>query len=371
MRKGIIIAGLALLVFLMWIFWPLFQKVAPTATKVLLHSAPTLQETNGRTNILLLGIGGGSHEGPNLTDTIMLASIDAKNGKVTLISIPRDLWVSDLQEKINAAYADGQDETPARGLILAKSIVGKITGQPIHYGFRIDFQGFVKAINEVGGVDVVVDRTLDDYQYPIEGKEDESCGHTDVEIKDYSKNASDSSALDFFPCRYKHLHFDAGKQHMDGETALEFVRSRHALGIEGSDFARSARQQKVIEGFREKIFSLQTIFNPNRLANLYSILQSSIDTDIKQEEVGLFLRLAPKLRSAKIENAVIDYGDTVAGRAGLLINPPISAIYSFASVLIPRIGDGNFSEIQSYVACEITKGGCKVSDNPVTSGEGQ
>ena len=364
MRKSLIIVCLILVAFLGWLFWPLFEKVAPTATKILLSSAPALQQTNGRTNILLLGIGGGSHDGPNLTDTIMLASIDAKVNKVTLISVPRDLWVPDLHEKINSAYSDGQDQTPPRGLALAKSVVGKITGQPIHYGFRIDFQGFVKAIDEVGGVDVTVDRTLDDYQYPISGKEDETCGHTEDEIKEYTKNASDSSALTFFPCRYKHLHFDPGKQHMDGETALEFVRSRHAAGPEGSDFARAARQQKVIEAFREKIFSLETVFNPNRLANLYTILQTSIDTDIKQEEIGLFLKLAPKLRSAKIENAVIDYGDYITGRPGLLDNAPLSSEYSFSAALIPRVGNGNYSEIQSYVACEITKGSCRVGVTP-------
>ncbi len=366
MRKGFIIVSLILVAFLGWLFWPLFQRVAPTATQVLLHTAPSLASTNGKTNILLLGIGGGTHDGPNLTDTMILASIDVKVNKVTLISIPRDLWVTHLSEKVNAVYADGQDNTPPEGLSLAKSEVGKITGQPMHYAFRIDFQGFVKAVDEVGGVDVTVDRTLDDYLYPIEGKEEETCGHTDAEIKDYSKNASDSSALEFFPCRYKHLHFDPGKQHMDGQTALEYVRSRHALGAEGSDFARSARQQKVIEAFREKIFSLQTIFNPNRLANLYSILQSSIDTDIKQQEVGLFLQLAPKLRSAKIENAVLDYGDAITGRPGLLMNAPLSPTYSYAAALIPRIGDGDFSEIQAFIACEINKGGCKVTATPVT-----
>ncbi len=366
MHKGIIITVLIVVAFVGWISWPLFSQVAPTATRVLLQSTSSLKETNGLTNVLLLGIGGGNHDGPNLTDTMMLANINAKANKVTLVSIPRDLWVSRLSEKINAVYADGQDDTPPDGLSLAKSEVAKIIGQPVHYGFRIDFQGFVKAIDEVGGVEVTVDRTLDDYLYPIEGKENETCGHTDAEIKDYTKNASDSSALAFFPCRYKHLHFDPGKQHMDGKTALEFVRSRHSVGAEGSDFARAARQQKVIEAFRVKIFSLETIFNPNRLANLYNILRNSIDTDIKQEEIGLFLKLAPQLKNAQIENAVLDYGDSLTGRPGLLMNAPYSAQYSYSAALLPRIGDGNFSEIQAFIACEINKGGCKVTDTSVT-----
>lgn len=369
MRKLIPFAIIGILVAILLVkFGPSLSDLFPTATQIItLHHFPTLKETNGKTNVLLLGIGGGSHDGPNLTDTIMLASIDSKANKVTLVSIPRDLWIPDANngngEKINEVYADGQDNQN-RGLLLAKAIVGNVTGQDIHYGLRLDFNGFVRAVNEVGGLDVTVDRVLDDYEYPISGKEDDPCGHTDAEITDYAKNASDSGALDFFPCRYKHLHFDTGLTHMDGETALEFVRSRHGQGSEGSDFARSARQQKVIEAFRNKIFSASTIFNPSVLLNLYGIVKDSIDTDLSQQDIALFLRIAPQLKNATIETAVVDYGDSVQGRAGLLINPPISSDYGFASVLIPRTGSGNFAEIRRYVTCEIAKGKCVVPVTP-------
>src|ERR1035437_8036590 len=125
------------------------------------------QTTDSRVNILLLGIGGGNHDGPNLTDTIMLASIDPKNNKVTLISIPRDLWFPDVNEKINAAYQIGLSK--GGGLLLAEAAVQKITGQSVDYGVRIDFSGFVKAVDEIGGLDVNVDNTFDDYQYPADG----------------------------------------------------------------------------------------------------------------------------------------------------------------------------------------------------------
>ncbi|HYK09100.1 MAG TPA: LCP family protein [Candidatus Eisenbacteria bacterium] len=369
MRKLIpfIILGILALILLIK-FGPVLGDMFPTAAKIVtLNHFPTLKETNNKTNILLLGIGGGSHDGPNLTDTIMVVSLDNKTNKITLISIPRDLWIPDINdgngEKINEVYADGQN-SQNRGLLLAKAVVGKVTGLDIHYGFRLDFTGFVRAVNEVGGLDVTVDRVLDDYEYPISGEEDNPCGHTDAEITEYAKNASDSGALEFFPCRYKHLHFNTGLVHMDGETALEFVRSRHAAGAEGSDFARSARQQKVIEAFRNKIFSASTIFNPGRILNLYGIVKDSIDTDINQQEVALFLRLAPKVKDSTIETAVIDYGDSLQGRSGLLINPPISSEYHFASVLVPRIGSGKYTEIQQYVACEVTKGKCTVSPTP-------
>src|SRR5205085_4690423 len=120
-------------------------------------------------------------DGPNLTDTIIFASIDQNNKKVTLVSLPRDLWIPDLQAKINTIYSDGEDKGKGKGLPQAESAIGKILGQPIHYGFRIDFGGFVKAVDEIGGLDIQVERTFDDYAYPVSGKEDETCRHTNQE----------------------------------------------------------------------------------------------------------------------------------------------------------------------------------------------
>jgi anionic cell wall polymer biosynthesis LytR-Cps2A-Psr (LCP) family protein len=162
--------------------------------------------------------------------------------------------------------------------------------------------------------------------------------------------------LEFFPCRFKLLHVDAGIQHMDGSTALQFVRSRHALGVEGSDFARSQRQAKVISAFKEKVFSVQTILNPVKVVNLYNILKASIDTDIPESQFGDFVDLANKIRGAKVQNAVIDLGDDT--RPGLLTNPPPIADYGYAWVLVPKAGPADYSEIHSFVACNVTNIGC-------------
>ncbi|MDE2590847.1 MAG: LCP family protein, partial [Patescibacteria group bacterium] len=346
---------------LIFVLWILFHTV-PTATKIIFHQNPTIEQTNGMTNILLLGIGGGTHDGPNLTDTIIFASINQKANTITLISIPRDLWVvnGSTGEKVNEAYADGQDNNN-RGLIYTKAVVSHIVGQPIHYAMRIDFGGFVKAVDEVGGVDVTVPEVLDDYHYPIDGNEELPCGHTDDEIKAFVATASaDQQMWDFFPCRYKHLHVDTGIQHMDGITALEYVRSRHGVGDQGTDFARSRRQQQVIEAFRSKVLSAGIILNPSKIINLYNIVKESIDTDIAQEDFGPFIALAQKIRSAKIHSVVIDYGDIATGRPGLLVQGPIDASHDFAYTLIPRVGDQNFSEIQSFVSCELAGGTCSV-----------
>ncbi len=368
MRKLIPIIILAVLIVILFIkVLPFAKDFFPTATKVIFHQNASINEVDGRTNVLILGIGGGSHDGPNLTDTIILASIDWKKNIITLISIPRDLWVPDLHvsvKKINEAYNIGN-------LPLAEKTVQEVTGQPVQYGIRLDFQGFVDAINQIGGVDVQVAHTLDDYNYPISGKEDDTCGHTPAELQAF--NASESASLTpdednftFFPCRYMHLHVAVGLQNMSGDVALEFARSRHAVGSEGSDFARSARQQLIIEAIRNKLIS-SAFLNPGKLFGLYSIMKSSIDTDLTQEDLGLFMDKALVLKDAKIRSAVLDLGDYLTGRPGLLDNSPISAEYYFSAALIPRVGNGNFSEIQSYVTCEITKGNCTVSAIPKVS----
>lgn len=367
-KRPYIVLGIFVAILLLLVIWKT-ASLYPFLFHLAFDKEVKLKQASpSKINILILGIGGGSHDGPNLTDTIILANIDESKNKVTLASIPRDLWVPDLEgtnKKINEAYNQGELKKKGGGLDLAKAVIGKVTGQQIDYGIRVDFSGFVKAVDIVGGLDINVDNTFDDYEYPVSGKEDDKCGFSDEDIAAFSATASaETDKQDKFACRYKHLHFDKGLNHMDGETALEFVRSRHALGVEGSDFARSKRQQKVISGFRDKLFSAQTLINPAKIISLYDVVKGSIDTDIVQDEFDDFIRLAQKMKGAKIQNAVVDIGDSINDRPGLLLEAPISAEYDFLSVLIPRIGNGNFSEIQKYLSCEFTKGNCKISRKP-------
>lgn len=339
---------------------------APVAYQLAFDKNITLKKTNDqRINILLLGIGGGAHEGPNLTDTIIFVSIDPKAKKVTMITIPRDLWVPELKSKINKAYADGQEQG-GKGLVLAKAVVGKILGQKIDYGFRIDFQGFIKAVDMIGGLDIDVERSFDDYAYPITGREDELCGYPEEAIASLSAQIATGSAteFDFFPCRFEHLHFEKGLTHMDGATSLKYVRSRHAVGPEGSDFARSKRQEKVITAFKEKVFSAGTLLHPLKLVSLYDVFQDSIDTDIQKDEYDDFVKLAHKMRGVTTTNYTIDTGDEREGRPALLYNPPLSSDYGGAWVLIPTAGPGNYTEIQHYVKCWIENIGCSSTPTP-------
>lgn len=317
-----------------------------------------------KVNLLLLGVGGGDHDGPDLTDTIIFASIDPKTKKVTLMSLPRDLWVQDIGSKINGNYTFAEEKRKGSGLKSTKALVSDVLGQQIDYAVKIDFSGFEKAVDKMGGLDIDVARTFDDYAYPITGKEKDPCGNSESQIASLAGQLASGSAteLEAFPCRYEHLHFTKGKTHMDGKTALKYVRSRHAIGKEGSDFARSQRQAKVITAFKDKLFSAGTLLNPAKVSSIIDVMEGSIEMDIKQDEIDDFVRLAQQMKGSKIVSGVIDTGDGDEERLGLLENPPIGPEYGNAWVLAPRAGNGDYSEIHSYVKCVLAGKKCMVTE---------
>jgi polyisoprenyl-teichoic acid--peptidoglycan teichoic acid transferase len=332
-------------------------NLSPVFFQYFFQKEIVLKKTEGRVNVLFLGIGGGKHDGPLLTDTIIYASLDPILQKTTLISIPRDLWLPDIKEKINTAYAIGEGKKTDGGLLLTKAAVEKILKQPVDYILRIDFNGFVKAINLVGGIDVNVEKSFEDLEYPISGKETDNCGFTGSE---FERKATSSAVFEEFPCRYEHLIFQQGEQRMDGEKALKFVRSRHAIGAEGTDFARAKRQEIIIETFKKKMFSLNILLNPSKLVGLYDVFQDSIHTDIQQSEYDDFIKLAQKMKDAQTNNVIFFYSDPYSEKQSIFINPPTSVMYDNKWVLIPRVGNGNFSEVQKYVECEIKIGNCPI-----------
>lgn len=299
-----------------------------------------LRQTDGRINILLLGLDTRSERpAATLTDTIMVGSIDTDGRNADLISIPRDLWVPITDKysgKINSAYAVG-------GIELTKEKVTEVLGIPIHYYALINFEGFKKAIDILGGIEIEVENTFDDYHYPIPGKEDDTCGIVEEPTPEpvTTQTEASKSAEKVYLCRYDHLHFDKGLTKMDGETALKYARSRYAVGVEEGDFARAKRQQKVIVAAKNKLLSLPTLLNPGKLKELYDTYGEFVETDMGIIEGQRFLEISQKLEKDNIKNAVIDKD------SGLVISPIDSDPYGGASVLIPKGGD--FSQIQAFV----------------------
>lgn len=359
-QKSFTVTVFFILVFSVLFFKPILTSFSFLYNLTLNTSIELRKEKGGTINVLLLGIGGGNHEGPELTDTIIFANINIEKKEVNLISIPRDVWVPRLKAKINKAYSNGQ-EKGKQGMLLAKATAQEVVGQQIDYVAVVDFSGFIKLVDYLGGIDVTVLNTLDDYNYPLEDKEVDECGRTAEEIEQFSATASaEIDFWNFYSCRYTHLHIDKGLVHMDGKTALSFVRSRHADGYEGTDFARSARQQQVITAIRQKMLSLGLLLNPLKIIGIYNIISSNIYHNIEAHELDDFIKLAQKMQGAKIKNNVIDAGDDIQGRSGLLIHPDVSRDQNFEWVLIPRIGDGQFGEIHEYVECIINGNICKI-----------
>ncbi len=361
-RRKIVLVALGL--FILFVVAALFYKIY-FKKEIELKT----EKKTGNINVLILGKGGGKHEGPDLTDTIIVATVSPDKNIISLISIPRDLWIPELAARINTAYYYGQEKN-GQGKLLAKTAVSQVTGKEIDYVLVVDFDAFISLVDHLGGIDVNVKKTLDDYKYPITGAEDEPCGHTEEEIIDLSAQISTGSAAaeDAFPCRYRHIHIESGIQHMNGEQALEFVRSRHGVNGEGSDFARSQRQQDVINAVRDKALSLGTILNPIKVIGAFNIIKDNIDTNAEVNEVDDFIKLANQMRDAKIKSVVIDFGDEEKGRYGLLIHPPISEAQKLQWVLIPRIGDGDFSEIHKYIKCIEDGLICKIEKEGINKG---
>jgi len=270
----------------------------------------------GRTNFLVLGVAGDERAGSDLTDSIIFLSADHQSGQLLVLSLPRDIWIPELRTKLNSVYHyEGVGET--------EKIIEKMLGQPIDHSVLVNFDFFKEAVDQFGGVPITVERGFDDYRYPIPGKENDFCeGEPD------------------FGCRYEGLHFEAGEQLMDGERALKFVRSRNAEGEEGTDFARSLRQQKVLAAIQNKILSVEIIKTPQRLIQLTRVLFSHFKTDIPQEKWLDLARIVLKFRPNNLKMEILD-GER-------LINPPPSQkLYDGQWVLVPRSGD--WSEIQEYI----------------------
>ncbi len=265
-----------------------------------------------RVNILLLGIGGYGHEGPELTDTMILVSLQPSTNKLALISIPRDLYVPvDAQnwDKINAINAIGENREPGSGGELTSQVVSGIFGIPIQYYARIDFSGFEKLIDDLSGIEVTVDRTFIDHEYPDNNFE------------------------------FQVVNFKQGKQKMDGATALKFARSRHGNNGEGSDFARSLRQQKILIAIKNKATSFGTLANPTRISKMLGNLQRSIATNMRLEEIS---QLARAIQDSELDQAIsFNFNDApdnflVAGYAS-----------TGAYILSPKSGD--FSDISKFI----------------------
>ena len=224
---------------------PTTQKVLAFGSAISTQSPLSTQTgymgTSDRVNILIMGYGGSGHDGAYLTDSTMVMSLMPQSHHTTLISVPRDLWIqyppnSGNYTKINTVYslASKSNADPVAGGDAAAQKVSLVTGQDVKYWMTIIFAGFRDFINAIGGVDVYVPDSFK-ANYPAND--------------DPSINAS-----------WKTVQFTKGLHHMDGETAIEYARARYVIDnpAEGTDFARSARQQLIMKAALTKLKDWRT-----------------------------------------------------------------------------------------------------------------
>jgi len=296
-------------------------------------------EDSGRVNILLAGNSADDpgHSGANLTDSIMVISIDTKANKAFLLSVPRDLWVhipGDGHQKINDVYVQGQANGfsasgyPSGGMGQLEQVVSQDLGIPIDYYALVDYSALRDAVNDVGGIDVNIQSS-------------DPRGLYDPSI-DYATHG---------PL----VRLTNGTHLLNGEQALDLARARGdaygSYGFAASDFERTQNQREMLVALKSKAVSAGVLANPVKLSSLFDAIGSNVKTDFKLSEVHRLYDLTKQINGQNIQSLSLNQ----ANGKNLLAS---YAAPDGESALIPAAGIDDFSDIQTYIR-QIT------SSNPV------
>ena len=236
-------------------------------------------------NIVLLGLDQRPEEsGPSRTDTIIVVRVDPATNSASMLSIPRDLWVPIPgygENRINTAnYIGDLKGYPGGGPALVKKTIEYNLGIRVHYYVRLNFEGFVRIIDRIGGIDIDVPKAIEDTQYPDPDN----------------------------PGAYTTIYIPAGLQHMDGKAALKYARTRHV----DSDFGRLRRQQQVIMAVRDRVLRLDLIpqLVPH-LSELMNEMGDAVQTDLQPTDLIRLAQWAEQIEDGNIKQGMIDSSMTV------------------------------------------------------------
>ncbi|MBU0458015.1 LCP family protein [Patescibacteria group bacterium] len=291
-----------------------FQQIASVT-----GTPPPIDE-NGYTNLILMGQGDGDHDGKDLTDTIIVASIDPNETKsVVMLSFPRDLYFLHTEKmgagKLNTFYRDykgylkymkGMDPDVASKEALKElgEELGRNLGLQIHGVIKVDFIAFTQSVDAIGGVDLDVPYDIIDNEYP-----DENFGYDPFEI-------------------YK------GMNHLDGTTALKYARSRSTT----SDFGRSARQQQLIKEMAKKAKEEEIYKKPGMILEFLNIYKDNVETTLTTRELVGLLTFATEIEANNVVTMQLNdrnaLYDSFIEPGGFLYAPP-RHLFDGAAVLLP------------------------------------
>lgn len=285
------------------------RSIIGQLTDLLFHRGSLAGESDNRVNILLVAVGGEGHQGENLADSVILASLRPKENDVAFLSIPRDLYVkipgAEFYTRINAVHAYGENQRRGDGLKLLQKKVTEITGQPVQYLARVDFTAFKRIVDEVGGIDITIRHSFYDYWHKIS--------------------------------------FPEGTEHMNGERALAYVRARYIEGPEGGDFKRAERTQQVILAIRKRVLSAQTVVDLRALAGILDALHDNVATNFTLAGLRRLAELTRAIPDDRLDTAVL-----TTGPEGLLVGTTEILSGRPAAVLRPRAGLEQYGEIAEF-----------------------
>ncbi|MDL2362829.1 MAG: LCP family protein [Patescibacteria group bacterium] len=295
-----------------------------------LHATKLKGEENGRVNILLAGNSADDigHNGAQLTDSIMIMSIDTKNNKAFLMSVPRDLYVqvgSDGHEKINQAYVDGESSKfrksgyPNGGMGQLEEVVEDSFGLKMNYYALVNYNALKQSVDAVGGVDFTV-------------KSKDPRGLYDPNI-DYTTNK---------PL----VKLTNGVHHLNGQQALNLSRARgdsyRSYGFPASDFDRTEHQRQLLVALKTKAVTTGVLANPSKLSSLTDVLGKNVKSDMQVSEVRRLYDLVKNINSANIRSLSLNN----ANGKNLLMSYTAPG---GQSALAPAAGLDDFSDIQTFI----------------------
>lgn len=289
------------------------------------NMSPTLAKTDNRTNLLVIGIDTRpDNKGLLNTDTIMIISYNHLTEEVAYVSIPRDIEANyelngqKYVTKINGIYAHAETAIgPGGGMKILREQIELITGLHIHYAVLINYYAFVKIIDTLGGVDICVDRSFTSL-YPKPGNEPGS-------------SIGDENII---------VSFTAGCQHMDGERALVYARARRSLSVEGSDYARIIRQQKVVTATYEKLKQSSFFTQFNSIIQFIDIIGDNIRLyDISTNDLKAAWDIRDKIKFENATNLVLS--PTIAHSKLLDTNTSNYHVYPIS---------GKWDEVRSFIS---------------------
>lgn len=336
LKKVVITLAVVLLVAGVWVggkFFINFQRLFGGNVFSVFTSTKLDGEDTGRVNILLAGNSADDpgHQGANLTDSIMILSIDTKNNQAFMLSVPRDLYVAipgHGHQKINAANVIGnadkfsQSNYPKGGMGLLEKTIEKKFGIDINYYALINYKAFKEAVDAVGGIDITIQSS-------------DKRGLYDPDI-DWSVK----------PARKPLVKLTNGKHHLTGQQALNLARARGdaygSYGFPQGDFDRTAHQRQMLLALRQKATSAGVLTNPVRLGQLFDSVGSNVKTDLEASNMHRLYDITKDIGSNSIKSLSLNNAD---GK-NLLDNYRTPR---GESALIPAAGLDDYSQIRSFL----------------------